>query len=271
MGKRGRSASMSRSRSPSPKAKVSKKKHTSGKKAKESTKKRAKKDEGKIDLWKREKELELMAKHNVSSLKYVASGEEAGAGCWMGSCAIASCVVPEGVIIPGLNDSKKLSETKRQELYEIITNHKDIVWSCVLVDNKEIDATGNILKTRMQGMAKAIRQVQDKIRERDGPDAKVELAIIDGNKKPPGLDHEMSVETVVGGDGICACVAAASVIAKETRDRLCRGDWHLQYPDFLFSQNKGYGTAFHKEMLDKHGPTSLHRMSFRPMCNFKSS
>jgi len=241
------------------------------KSSKDETKKKTKSEKvdqikiQKINVWSREKEKELATKHNLTSLNFIVSGEEAGAGCWMGSCVMASCVVPDHVKIEGVNDSKILKESQREELYNKIINEPDIIWSCVIVSAEEIDKTGNILTTRMEGMKQAISEVQQKMYDRYGSDAKLQLAIIDGNKIPSGLNQMLPVETVVKGDQLCACISVASIIAKVTRDRLCRDVWDKQFPGYGFAEHKGYGTAAHKRALDEKGMTLLHRKTFRPM------
>ena len=186
-----------------------------------------------------------------SGAETVCGVDEAGAGPLMGPVYAAAVILPRELHIPGLNDSKKLTEKKREALYEVITTQA-VSWSVTRVEAWEIDEM-DILNARMLAMQRAL----------DGLSIKVDLALIDGNR-----DHGRSSaittphETVVGGDGRSASIAAASILAKVSRDRyVCRVLDSL-YPQYQFAKHKGYGTKLHYAMLDQYGPCPEHRMSF---------
>lgn len=183
--------------------------------------------------------------------KTVCGVDEAGAGPLMGPVYAAAVILPMDCEIPGLNDSKKLSEKKREALYDVIIQNA-VAWSVASVSAKEIDET-DILSARMKAMQKAI----------DGLQIKPDLALIDGNR-----DHGRTAAVtvphrcIVGGDGSSASIAAASVLAKVSRDRYVRDVLDQKYPQYQFAKHKGYGTKLHFAMLDRFGPCEEHRMTF---------
>ena len=172
--------------------------------------------------------------------------DEAGRGPLAGPVCAAAVILPQGLVIEGLNDSKKLSEKKREMLYDKVTENA-IAWSVAFASEKEIDEI-NILQATFLAMKRAV----------EGLNVKADYALIDGNRMPP-LD--INGETVIKGDSLSMSIAAASIIAKVTRDRLML-EIDKEYPQYLFSQHKGYGTALHYEMLEKHGISPVHRRSF---------
>ncbi len=177
--------------------------------------------------------------------------DEAGAGPLCGPVYAAAVVLPEGCAIEGLNDSKKLTEKKREALFTVIQTAA-LAWSVAWVDEKEIDAT-DILSARMKAMQLAI----------DGLAIPADFALIDGNR-----DHGRSAAIVtphrclIKGDGISASIAAASVLAKVSRDRFVVEVLDKQYPQYEFAKHKGYGTALHRALYEKYGPCPAHRMTF---------
>ena len=177
--------------------------------------------------------------------------DEAGAGPLCGPVYAAAVVLPEGCAIEGLNDSKKLTEKKREALFTVIQTAA-LAWSVAWVDEKEIDAT-DILSARMKAMQLAI----------DGLTIPADFALIDGNR-----DHGRSAAIVtphrclIKGDGISASIAAASVLAKVSRDRFVVEVLDKQYPQYQFAKHKGYGTALHRALYEKYGPCPAHRMTF---------
>ena len=177
--------------------------------------------------------------------------DEAGAGPLMGPVYAAAVILPRGCVIDGLNDSKKLTEKKRDALYDVITAAA-LAWSVASVSAAEIDAT-DILSARMKAMQLAI----------DGLPQKPDLALIDGNR-----DHgkHAAITTphrcLVGGDGCSASIAAASILAKVSRDRSVTDVLDKEYPQYQFAKHKGYGTKLHYAMLDQYGPCPEHRMTF---------
>ena len=169
--------------------------------------------------------------------------DEAGAGPLMGPVYAAAVILPVDGCIPGLNDSKKLTEKKREALFDVICQQA-AAWAVASVSAEEIDAT-DILSARMKAMQLAINALA----------IPADYALIDGNR-----DHGRSAaittphETVVGGDGRSASIAAASILAKVSRDRyVCRVLDSL-YPQYQFAKHKGYGTKLHYAMLDQYGP-----------------
>ena len=177
--------------------------------------------------------------------------DEAGAGPLAGPVYAAAVILPRELQIEGLNDSKKLSEKKREALYEIILERAE-AWAVARVEAAEIDEM-DILNARMLAMQRAI----------DGLAVSPDLALIDGNRDHGSLH---AIETphmcIVGGDGRSANIAAASILAKVSRDRYVAGELNAQYPEYQFAKHKGYGTKLHYEMLDTYGPCPAHRRTF---------
>ena len=179
-------------------------------------------------------------------IKVICGVDEAGRGPLAGPVFAAAVILPPNAEIPGLNDSKKLSDKKRRELYPII-KEQAIAYGIAFADHREIDEI-NILQATFLAMERAINQLS----------VKPELALIDGNR---AKDFGVPVETVVHGDSLSASIAAASVLAKVTRD-----DYMLkmaeEYPGYDFEIHKGYGTKAHYEALTRLGPCPIHRMTF---------
>ena len=177
--------------------------------------------------------------------------DEAGAGPLMGPVYAAAVILPRECVIEGLNDSKKLTEKKREVLYEVITATA-VAWSVASVSAAEIDAT-DILSARMKAMQSAI----------DGLAVKPDMALIDGNRD---RGKHAAITTphrcIVGGDGCSASVAAASILAKVSRDRYVTEVLDKRYPQYQFAKHKGYGTKLHYAMLDQYGPCPEHRLTF---------
>lgn len=186
-----------------------------------------------------------------SGAETVCGVDEAGAGPLMGPVYAAAVILPRELDIPGLNDSKKLTEKKREALYEVITTQA-VSWSVARVEAWEIDEM-DILNARMLTMQRAI----------DGLSVRPDTAFIDGNR-----DHgsryaiEMPHQLIVGGDGKSASIAAASILAKVSRDWYVSGELDAKYPQYQFAKHKGYGTKLHYELLDQYGPCPEHRRSF---------
>ena len=177
--------------------------------------------------------------------------DEAGAGPLMGPVYAAAVILPRECVIEGLNDSKKLTEKKREALYEVITATA-VAWSVASVSAAEIDAT-DILSARMKAMQSAI----------DGLAFKPDMALIDGNRdRGKHAAITMPHRCIVGGDGCSASVAAASILAKVSRDRYVTEVLDKQYPQYQFAKHKGYGTKLHYAMLEQYGPCPEHRLTF---------
>ena len=191
---------------------------------------------------------ELEAAAIAEGFDVVAGIDEAGRGPWAGPVVAAAVVLDPKNIPDGLNDSKKLTASKRDQLFDDITASAQV--GIGIADVAVID-DNNILQATMWAMAEAIRRLP----------AKPALALIDGNRAPA---IDCPARTVVKGDGVSLSIAAASVIAKVTRDRMM-ADLDTQFPGYEFSRHKGYGTAIHQAALGRLGPCPAHRRSFAPI------
>ena len=172
--------------------------------------------------------------------------DEAGRGPLSGPVVAAACILPEGLYIEGLDDSKKLSPKKRDLLFDTIKENA-IAYAIASASPEEIDEI-NILNATMLAMRRAVAALS--------PAA--DFALIDGNVS---RDFSLPTRTVIKGDAISASIAAASILAKVTRDRICLED-DLKYPEYQFAKHKGYSTALHMDILRKIGPSPIHRRSF---------
>lgn len=181
----------------------------------------------------------------------IAGVDEAGRGPLAGPVVAAACVLPEGVEIEGIDDSKKLSPSQRLQFFQQILALADIDYGIGIVDSLIIDQI-NILQATFQAMVIAISRLVKK------PD----YVLIDGNQIPPKLS--IPSQAIIRGDSLSQSIAAASILAKETRDRLMN-DYHEKWPMYRFNTHKGYGTKTHLLALEKYGPCPIHRMSFEPI------
>ena len=172
--------------------------------------------------------------------------DEAGRGPLAGPVCAAAVILPPNLEIPGLNDSKKLSDKKRRELYPVI-QEKALAYGIAFADQSEIDSI-NILQATYLAMERAMAQLT----------VKPDIALIDGNR---AKDFGLPVQTVVHGDSLSASIAAASVLAKVTRDDLML-EMAQKYPGYGFEIHKGYGTKAHYAALEELGPCPIHRMTF---------
>lgn len=193
-----------------------------------------------IDMW------EFEHKYVEQGYQFVCGVDEAGRGPLAGPVCSAAVILPTDIDIPGLNDSKKLTDKKRRELFPIICE-KAIAYGIAYADHTEIDEI-NILQATYLAMERAIKQLS----------VKPDFALIDGNR---AKDFGIPLETVVGGDGRSASIAAASVLAKVTRDDLMLKMADV-YPQYGFEVHKGYGTKAHYAALAEYGPCNIHRMTF---------
>ena len=178
--------------------------------------------------------------------KVICGIDEAGRGPLAGPVCAAAVILPFGCTIEGLNDSKKLSEKKREQLFDVV-KERAIAYAVALVDAQKIDEI-NILEATFLAMKNAVRDLP----------LPAEYALVDGNQsKGLWIPHEC----VVGGDAKSPSIAAASILAKVTRDRLMRR-YAEEYPAYAFEKHKGYGTKVHYAALLEHGPSPIHRMTF---------
>lgn len=185
------------------------------------------------------------------SKKYICGVDEAGRGPLAGPVVVASVIIDSGERIEGVRDSKKLSEKKRESLFEVILN-ACIEYKIEIIDNKIIDEI-NILNATMLGMEKCIKGMKN---------TNIKL-MIDGNyfKLRDNQQNNYEYETVIEGDDKIYEISCASILAKVTRDRIMR-EYDKLYPDYLFAQNKGYGTKEHIRRIIKFGLCSIHRTTF---------
>jgi ribonuclease HII len=173
--------------------------------------------------------------------------DEAGRGPLAGPVCAAAVILPEGLVIEGLNDSKKLTEKKREALYDVI-KEKALAYSIAFATVEEIEEY-NILQATFMAMTRAV----------EGLSITPDYALIDGNKIPPQLT--VPAQAVISGDALSYSIAAASVLAKVTRDRYMV-EMDEKYPAYDFKKHKGYGTKVHREAILEVGPSPIHRMSF---------
>ena len=181
-----------------------------------------------------------------SGYNLVCGVDEAGRGPLAGPVFAASVILPVNTVIEGVNDSKKISEKKRETLFEII-KQKAVAYSIAYSTEEEIDEI-NILNATFLAMSRAVYGLKPK------PD----IALIDGNKAP-----ELNIPTrcIIKGDAKSQSIAAASILAKVSRDRLMK-EMSIKYPEYQFEKHKGYGTALHRELIKKYGYCPIHRKTF---------
>ena len=172
--------------------------------------------------------------------------DEAGRGPLAGPVCAAAVILPPGCEIDGLNDSKKLTEKKREALFPVI-QQQALAWSVAYAEVEEIDSL-NILQATFLAMRRAV----------EGLSLPADYALIDGNRLPP---LAIPGETVVKGDSRSMSIAAASILAKVSRDHVML-DLDRQFPQYAFAQHKGYGTALHYEKIKEHGVSPVHRLTF---------
>lgn len=190
--------------------------------------------------------LEFEKQAYAKGYKYVCGVDEAGRGPLAGPVCAAAVILPEGLILDGVNDSKKLTEKKREKLFDVIT--ENAVAYCVAYATVEEIESINILNATMLAMRRAV----------DGLDIKADFAYIDGNRTP---ELDIDCEYIIKGDARSMSVAAASILAKVSRDRLML-QYAADYPEYSFEKHKGYGTKVHTDAIREHGPTPIHRLSF---------
>ena len=180
-------------------------------------------------------------------IHFIAGIDEAGRGPLAGPVVVASVILDPNSMIEGINDSKKISENKREKLYDIITKEA-ISYGVGIVTQDEIDEI-NILQATKKGLTMAIQQME----------TKPNLILVDALN---GIDTlGIPYQSIIKGDAKCYSISAASIIAKVTRDRIMR-EWDKVYPEYGFASHKGYGTAKHIAAIKEYGPCPLHRRSF---------
>ncbi|MDH5354084.1 MAG: ribonuclease HII [Gammaproteobacteria bacterium] len=182
--------------------------------------------------------------------KLIAGVDEAGRGPLAGSVVAAAVILKDANSIPGLTDSKRLSPGQRREL-EMLIKEKALAWSIAEASHQEIDEI-NILQASMLAMKRAVQELN----------YQPQLVLIDGNRLPDLQGIEM--QAIIKGDLTEPCISAASILAKEYRDRQML-ELDSLYPQYEFARHKGYPTALHRELLKQHGACPVHRMSFKPV------
>lgn len=182
----------------------------------------------------------------LKGYKAICGVDEAGRGPLAGPVCAAAVILPPNTIIDGVNDSKKLTEKKRETLFDVIK--ETAVSYCIAYASVEEIESINILNATMLAMKRAV----------EGLEVKADYAMIDGNKMPP---IDIDGETIVKGDAKSMSIACASILAKVSRDRLLY-EYAKEYPQYQFDKHKGYGTAAHREAILEYGPCPYHRMSF---------
>ena len=181
-------------------------------------------------------------------IEYIAGTDEAGRGPLAGPVVAAAVILPKGLIITGVNDSKQLTEKKREELFDII-NEKALAVGVSFIDNNKIDEI-NILEASRLAMMEAIKQLK----------IKPEYVLSDAMK----MNIDVPVKPIIKGDALSESIAAASIIAKVLRDRYM-DEMDLKYPNYGFKKHKGYPTKDHIEAIKKYGITPIHRKTFKPI------
>ncbi len=191
--------------------------------------------------------------YRQGGFRLIAGVDEAGRGALAGPVVAAAVILPDGFNHPDLDDSKVLTADKRNALYEVIT-HEAVAYAVASASSEEIDSQG-ILRATLKAMARALEAL----------DPSPQLALIDGQFTTPWRGLQ---KAIIDGDAFCFSVAAASILAKVTRDQFME-KLDQEFPEYGFSQHKGYGTRRHLEALRKYGPCPLHRLSFRPVVEAK--
>jgi ribonuclease HII len=202
-----------------------------------------KSQEKEINLYKYEEEL------YDNGFEAICGVDEAGRGPLAGPVVVAACILPPFLRIDGINDSKQLSEKKREELYKIIVKNA-VAYNVVFINEKTIDEI-NIYEATKKGMLEAI----------EGLKVKPDYILIDA--MPLG-ELKQNNKSIIHGDALSASIAAASILAKVSRDHYM-DKMDIKYPNYGFKHNKGYGTKLHMEALEKFGPCKIHRKSFEPV------
>ncbi|MCR2804992.1 ribonuclease HII [Paenibacillus soyae] len=176
----------------------------------------------------------------------IAGVDEVGRGCLFGDVVAGAVILPPGIVIEGINDSKKLSEKKREQLYDVISREA-VAWSVANVDAATVDQI-NIKQASRLAMKLAV----------EGLAVPADYLLVDAEK----VDLALPQQAIIKGDATSQSIAAASIMAKVTRDRLCLGEWEVRYPEYGIAIHKGYATKLHRERLLEYGASPLHRRTF---------
>ena len=185
--------------------------------------------------------------------KAIAGVDEAGRGPLAGPVVAAACILPANLYIEHLNDSKKVTKERREKIFSELTSRLDVFYAVAIVDVMRIDEI-NILRASLEAMQIAVNNLKKK------PD----FVLFDGNFAPK---IDIAHKAIIKGDSLSISIAAASVIAKYTRDKIME-DLDKKYPAYGFINHKGYGTKKHREVLENIGPCAIHRKTFEPIKSF---
>jgi ribonuclease HII len=212
-----------------------------------SSRRKPKRSKTRRETWRLKKLVAIEKQIHDLGYKRIAGLDEVGRGPLAGPVVAAACILPDDFVLRGINDSKKLDFDQRLALYNELLRHPDIQYGVGVVEAIDIDQI-NILVASLRAMALAVNRLPSP------PD----FLLVDGNRLPP---CEIPGEAVIDGDFHTQVIAAASIIAKVTRDQIMIG-YHTLYPQYGFDEHKGYGTSKHLEALRAHGPSPIHRKSF---------
>lgn len=190
--------------------------------------------------------LEFERQYGKQGYSRIAGIDEVGRGCLFGDVVAAAVILPEELIIEGINDSKKLTEKKRNELYEIIVEQA-VAYAIVRVDAETVDRI-NIKQAARLAMKQAVHQLS----------VEPDFLLVDAEK----VDCSLPQIAIIKGDARSQSIAAASILAKVTRDRLCTEEWDAMYPEYGIAIHKGYATKYHREQLLTFGASPMHRKTF---------
>lgn len=179
----------------------------------------------------------------------IAGIDEAGRGPWAGPVVASACILPDKLKIRGIDDSKKLTPLQREKIFEKLMRHEGVFFGVGIVEAEEIDRI-NILQASIKAMIIAV----------DSLPVSPDYLLVDGLKLP----HSVPSEKIIKGDALSLSIGAASIIAKVKRDQIMDA-FHQRWPQYGFHQHKGYGTEEHQAALKEHGPSEIHRMSFKPL------
>ncbi len=201
-------------------------------------------------MWDEDSLLEIEDNARREGFRVIAGIDEAGRGPLAGPVSAAACILPAGLVLEGVDDSKRLTALQRERLFDTITQHPDIHYAIACVDAEIIDSI-NILQATIQAMLLSV----------DGLDISPDLLLVDGLALP---HVSIPSRKYIKGDQRVQAIAAASVLAKVARDRVML-DYHDSWPVYGFDRHKGYGTQAHREAIAEHGPCPIHRRSFEPI------
>lgn len=186
----------------------------------------------------------------LRGFEHIAGVDEAGRGPLAGPLVVAACILPEGKLIEGADDSKKLTAAKRRSIYKKIRSDSSVIYRIEVIDPSEIDKL-NIFQATLEGMRRCIERLT----------LQPDFILVDGPHTPFSASKSQGI---VKGDSLSCSIACASILAKVTRDEIMEG-YDDQFPLYGFARHKGYPTPQHLQALKEHGPTSIHRMSYSPV------